>query len=219
MTQTTPPNRCRIVLIVPEGVQRDSFATRLREAIAGGDIASIILPKYASDDASFQQFAETIIPIAQEAGIAAIIAGDTRVAGRVGADGIHVEDGLDALEDAIERFQPKLMVGAGGAKTRDDALVLGEHAPDYMFFGRFGYDDKPEPHPRNLALGQWWAQMIEIPCIVMAGSDAASVEAVAATGTEFVALSRAVFADGIDAGDAIARINATLDETAPRFEE
>ena len=219
MTQTTPPNRCRIVLIVPEGVQRDSFATRLREAIAGGDIASIILPKYASDDASFQQFAETIIPIAQEAGIAAIIAGDTRVAGRVGADGIHVEDGLDALEDAIDRFQPKLMVGAGGAKTRDDALALGEAAPDYMFFGRFGYDDKPEPHPRNLALGQWWAQMIEIPCIVMAGSDAASVEAVAATGTEFVALSRAVFADGIDAGDAIARINATLDETAPRFEE
>lgn len=219
MTQTTPPNRCRIVLIVPEGVQRDSFATRLREAIAGGDIASIILPKYASDDAPFQQFAETIVPIAQEAGIAAMIAGDTRVAGRVGADGIHVEDGLDALEDAIDRFQPKLMVGAGGAKTRDDALVLGEAAPDYMFFGRFGYDDKPEPHPRNLALGQWWAQMIEIPCIVMAGSDAASVEAVAATGTEFVALSRAVFADGIDARDAIARINATLDETAPRFEE
>ena len=46
-----------------------------------------------------------------------------------------------------------MMVGAGGAKTRDDALELGEVRPDYIFFGRFGYDNKPEPHPRNLSLG------------------------------------------------------------------
>lgn len=61
--------------------------------------------------------------------------------------------------------------------------------------------------------------MIEIPCIVMAGSDIASVEAVAATGVEFVALSSAVFGEGIDPREAVARANALLDETAPRFEE
>ena len=61
--------------------------------------------------------------------------------------------------------------------------------------------------------------MIEIPCIVMAGSDVASVEAVAATGAEFVALSSAVFADGVDPQAAVARANAILDETAPRFED
>ena len=90
--------------------------------------------------------------------------------------------------------------------------------PDYLFFGRFGYDNTPEPHPRNLMLGRWWAEMIEIPCIVLAGSAIDSVEAVAATGAEFVALSSAVFADGVDAAAAIARANALLDETAPRFE-
>ncbi|WP_292327114.1 thiamine phosphate synthase, partial [Mesorhizobium sp.] len=116
-------------------------------------------------------------------------------------------------------FQGRMMVGVGGAKTRDDALALGEARPDYIFFGRFGYDNKPEPHPRNLSLGQWWAEMIQIPCIVMAGSDLASVEAVAATGAEFVALSSAVFADGIDPRGAIAAANALLDETAPRFED
>ncbi|RVD12740.1 thiamine phosphate synthase, partial [Mesorhizobium sp. M4B.F.Ca.ET.017.02.2.1] len=84
---------------------------------------------------------------------------------------------------------------------------------------RQGYDNKPEPHPRNLSLGQWWAEMIEIPCIVMAGSELASVEAVAATGAEFVALSSAVFADGTDPRAAVAAANALLDETAPRFED
>lgn len=214
-----PPNRCRIVLIAPPGREAAAFERHLRAAISGGDIASIILPAYGLDEASFQAFAERIVPVAQAANIAAIIAEDTRIAGRVGADGLHLETGRAALEEAIERFQDRLMVGAGGVKTRDDALDLGEARPDYMFFGRFGYDNKPEPHSRNLTLGEWWAEMIEIPCIVMAGSDIAWVEAVARTGTEFVALSSAVFGEGVDPEQAVARANAILDETAPRFEE
>ena len=60
--------------------------------------------------------------------------------------------------------------------------------------------------------------MIQIPCIVLGGTAIESVEPVAATGVEFVALSSAVFADGVDAAAAIARANELLDQTAPRFE-
>jgi thiamine-phosphate pyrophosphorylase len=218
MTELNPPNRCRIVLISPSGESADSFAAKFSAAVAGGDVASIILPANGMDEASFQAFAERIVPIAQAAGVAAIIAEDTRIAGRVKADGIHVEGGKAALAEAIASFQAKMAVGTGGAKTRDDALELGEERPDYVFFGRFGYDNTPEAHQRNLSLGGWWAEMIEIPVIVMAGSDIASVETVAATGADFVALSSAVFADGVDPGQAVARANAILDETAPRFE-
>jgi len=218
MTEATPPNRCRIVLIAPAGETPEQFEARLRQAIAGGDIASLIVPAFGRDEAAFQAFAARIVPVAQNAGIAVVIADDTRIAGRVGADGIHLECGREDLEEAIERHQAKMMVGVGGAKTRDDALELGEARPDYMFFGRFGYDNKPEPHNRNLALGRWWAEVVEIPCIVMAGSDIASVEAVAATGAEFVALSSAVFGDGIDPKQAVEKANALLDETAPRID-
>jgi thiamine-phosphate pyrophosphorylase len=215
MNDATPPNRCRIVLIAP----RDAPAERIAAAFEGGDVASLILPENGMDEAAFQAFAERIVPVAQAAGIAVIIAGDTRIAGRVQADGIHVEVSKDALAETIEHFQGKMMVGAGGAKTRDDALELGETRPDYIFFGRFGYDNKPEPHPRNLSLGRWWADMIQIPCIVMAGSDLASAAAVAETGAEFVALSAAVYGDGVDPREAVARANALLDAQAPRFED
>ncbi len=215
MNDATPPNRCRIVLIAP----KDAPAERIAAAFEGGDVASLILPENGMDEASFQAFAEQIVPLAQAAGIAVVIAGDSRIAGRVQADGIHVEVSKGELAETIEHFQGKMMVGAGGAKTRDDALELGEARPDYIFFGRFGYDNKPEPHPRNLSLGQWWADMIQIPCIVMAGSEIASVETVAVTGAEFVALSSAVFADDIDPKAAVATANAMLDETAPRFED
>jgi len=218
MNATTPPNRCRIVLISPAGETADGFAAKLEAAIAGGDIASIILPPNGMDEASYQAFAERIVPIAQAAGIAAIIVDDTRIAGRVRADGIHIEGGKAALAEAVERFQSDMAVGAGGVKSRDDALELGEERPDYVFFGRFGYDNKPEAHQRNLSLGGWWAEMIEIPGIVMAGSDLASVETVAATGIDFVALSSAVFAEGVDPRDAVERANAMLDASAPLAE-
>jgi thiamine-phosphate pyrophosphorylase len=211
------PNRCRIVLIAPAGLTAERFASRLRKAIEGGDVASLIVPVHGLDDASFQHFCEHVVPIAQEAGVAVIVEGDTRIAGRVGADGVHLETGSAEIGNDIERLQSRMMVGVGGAKTRDDALDLGELRPDYIFFGRFGYDTKPEPHHRNLTLGQWWADVIEIPCIVMAGSDIASVVDVAATGAEFVALSSAAFADDIDPRAAIERANALLDEAAPRF--
>lgn len=218
MTEQSSPNRCRIVLISPAGETADSFAAKFSAAIAGGDIASILLPANGMDEAAYQAFAERIVPIAQAAGIAALIVDDTRIAGRVKADGIHIDGGKAALAEAVESFQAKMAVGAGGVKSRDDALELGEERPDYVFFGRFGYDNKPEAHHRNLSLGSWWAEMVEIPGIVMAGSDLASVETVAATGADFVALSAAVFGEGVDPKAAVERANALLDQAAPRFE-
>ncbi|MEO3389175.1 thiamine phosphate synthase [Mesorhizobium sp. CAU 1741] len=214
MNPTEAPDRCRIVLIAPPREE----PKRILSAFEGGDVASLILPQWEADDDEFQSYAEAIIPGAQAAGLAVMIAGDPRIAARCRADGIHFEGSKQALAEIVEKHQAKLMVGTGGATTRDDALELGEVQPDYMFFGKFGYDNKPEPHPRNLKLGEWWGEMVRIPCIVMAGSDLAGLAAVAETGVDFVALSAAVFGDGIDPAQAVARANELLDQ-APRFDE
>ncbi|MDP3899396.1 MAG: thiamine phosphate synthase [Mesorhizobium sp.] len=214
-----PPNRCRLVLIADPRSDAGASAERVLAALTGGDVASLILVAGAVDEAEFQKYCETIVPKAQELGVAVIVAGDTRAAGRVGADGIHLETNKTEIAEAISKHAGKLFVGTGGAKTRHDALELGEAQPDYIFFGRFGYDNTPEPHPRNLGLGEWWAEIVQVPCIVLGGNQIASVEAVAATGAEFVALSAAVFADQTDPAGAVAAANALLDERAPRFED
>jgi thiamine-phosphate pyrophosphorylase len=219
MNDHNPPNRCRLVLIAPEDAEPEDFARQLGEAFSGGDVASLILPQYGMDEEAFQTLAERVAPLAQEHGVAVIIAGDSRVAGRVRCDGIHLEVNKSALAEAVEKANGRIMVGAGGVKTRDEALELGETRPDYLFFGRFGYDRTPEPHPRNLALGRWWAEMIEIPCIVLGGSDLASVETVGATGAEFVALTSAIFAADVTPGHAVTRANEILDRAAPRFDD
>ncbi|MGN8150859.1 thiamine phosphate synthase [Rhizobium rhizogenes] len=213
----SPEDRCRLVLIVPQAEDADLQAKALEDALRGGDVASVIIPQYALDDDSFQKRAEVLVPIVQAAGAAALVAGDSRVAGRVKADGLHVIGGVEPLAEAVEKFTPKMIVGGGNADDRHKALEQGEANPDYIFFGKLEGDIKPEPHPKNVALGEWWASMIEIPSIVMGGSDVASVVAVAESGVEFVALRQAVFAHAGGAAQAVAEANALLDEKAPRF--
>ena len=212
---TETPARCRLVLIAP----KDATPQALAAALSGGDVASLILPAWDMDEGAFQRHAEAVVPGAQGAGVAVMIAGDARIAMRARADGVHFEGGKQELADIVGKHQAKLMVGAGGATSRDDALELGETRPDYIFFGRFGYDLKPEPHPRNLKLGRWWAEMVALPCIVLGGAEISSVAEVAATGADFVALSAAVFAPGVDPAAAVAQANALLDAEAPRFED
>lgn len=216
MSEATTPNRCRVVLIAPPAANGE--AERIEAALSGGDVASLIIPDYGLEESAFQARAERLCRLAQERGVAAMIAGEARIAARIQADGIHVEGTKDDLAEIIRKHQGRMMIGCGGAKNRDDALELGETQPDYVFFGRFGYDTKPEPHPRNLLLGAWWSEMIQIPCIVLAGSEIASVVEVAKTGADFVALTNAVFA-GQDPAAKVAEANTLLDEHAPLFEE
>ena len=214
---STSEDRCRLVLIAPEIAKPDEAARIMADALKGGDVASVIIPQYGLDDADFQKLAEKLVPIVQQAGAAALIAGDSRTAGRAKADGLHITGGAEHLGEAIEKFTPKLIVGGGNAQERHSALEIGELQPDYIFFGKLDGDFKPEAHPKNLALGEWWASMIEIPCIVMGGTDPASVLEIAETGAEFAALRLAVFAEPGRAAAIVQETNAILDQKAPRL--
>lgn len=214
---STIEDRCRLVLVMPEISDGAEAARIMADALKGGDVASVIVPQYGLDDTSFQKLAEQVVPVIQKAGAAALIAGDSRTAGRAKADGVHIAGGVEALSEAVEKFTPKLIVGGGNAQERHRALEIGELQPDYIFFGKLDGDIKPEAHPKNLALAEWWASMVEIPCIVMGGTDAASALAIAETGAEFAALRLAVFAEPGRAAAIIQEMNAILDQKAPRF--
>ena len=214
---STSEERLRLVLVMPETDDADAAARLIGEALRGGDVASVIVPQYGMDDTRFQKLAEKVIPVIQQAGAAALLAGDSRVAGRAKADGLHIAGGVEELGEAIEKHTPKLIVGGGNAQDRHRALEIGELQPDYIFFGKLDGDIKPEAHPKNLALAEWWASMVEIPCIVMGGTNAESALAIAETGAEFAALRLAVFAEPGRAASIVQEVNALLDQKAPRF--
>ena len=206
------------MLVMPETDDGDMAARMIGEALRGGDVASVILPQYGMDDSRFQKLVEKVVPVVQQAGAAALVEGDSRVAGRARADGLHIAGNVADLGEAIGKHAPKLIVGGGNAQDRHHALEVGELQPDYIFFGKLDGDIKPEAHPKNLALAEWWASMVEIPCMVMGGTDPGSVLAIAETGAEFAALRLAVFSEPGRAAAIVQEINVLLDQKAPRFE-
>ena len=148
-----------------------------------------------------------LVPVIQSHGTAALVENHLRVASRTGADGVHISAGIGALRPAVEQFRPQRIVGAGNLADRHAAMLAGEMGVDYVFFGRAHGDIRPEPHPKNIALAEWWSGIFEIPAVVMAGRDIESVADAVATGAEFIALQSACW--DYDGGPAAAVTRAS----------
>lgn len=181
----------RLFLVMPPRFDAADMAPKLAEALGAGDIAAVLMTAEAGQTAAL---AETLVPLIQEAGAAALVADDTRLAGRMKADGVQVGGGLEDLRLAIESFRPKRIVGAGGITSRHAAMEAGEREPDYLFFGFPHGDTHDAAHPKTLALAEWWSALTELPAVAMAGRSPGSVADVAATGAAFVAVHDAVWA-------------------------
>lgn len=212
-----PLNRCRLVLITPDIEDITALEETVSSALRGGDVASVIIPQRDLGEHAFQDITSVLVPIIQKTGAAALIAGDTRVMGRCKADGVHVTGNADDLYDAVDRFSPEKIVGGGNAKDRHNSLSMGDTQPDYLFFGKLDGDIKSEPHPKNVKLGEWWSEFVEIPCIVMGGTDIESALEIAEVGCDFLALNSAIFSKPTESATKVAEMNALLDEKAPRF--
>lgn len=102
---------------------------------------------------------------------------------------------------------------------RHNALRIGELGPDFVLFGKLGSDVKEAAHPKNLALGEWWAAIVEVPAVVPCGSGLDTVIDVANTGVEFVLCQKSVFENDLTPMEAVAKANALLDEFAPELIE
>lgn len=210
-------DHCRLVLIASAST---CSSEALRAALEGGDVASLLIMADETDSGTFADICKEWVAIAQQMEIAVLVASDTQVAGRSEADGIFVDSGgLEVLDEAIARFSPHKIVGCGGIKERHRALEIGDRRPDFVFFGKLKGDIKPVPHRKNLALADWWSNLIETPCVIMGGNEIDSVIECAASGAEFVALNKAIFEHADGPKEAVRLVNQMLEKNAPRFEE
>lgn len=214
-TDTDELNRCRLILTANAGSIK---ADQLILAASAGDVASVILYSDGLQAHEFERYCKDVTPHLQEAGCAVLVTDDTQAFGRSGADGFFAEKKKTDLEDMIARFSPQNIVGCGNIKARHNALEIGELKPDFVFFGKLAGDIKPAAHPKNIALAEWWAELVEIPGVVMGGSDLNSLVDVAMTGIDFVALEQAVFEKGSPAENVVAA-NLLLDQHAPLLVE
>lgn len=227
--------RSRLFLITPPlsvAAWDASFPARFQAALSGsrnvagqdaqadqadqglGDVGCILLDVKSEDDRALDSLLEPLVRQAQARNVAVLILDDTRLAGRLGADGIQISDPkiLDPQDQA--RLQDNgLMLGVGGINTRHLALQTGERGVDYLFFGRTDREATPQTHPKTLGLSLWWAQMMAIPCVALAGTEDEAFDALAMGGVEFIAVREQVWRAG-DPAQEVERLNSRLDTIA-----
>jgi thiamine-phosphate pyrophosphorylase len=171
----------------------------IAQALAQGNVAAVILPRFDLNEAAYAEACANWVPAIQAAGAAALLDGvaSSQILGRLNADGLLVEvRGQEWIEDAldlVQRMQGNKIIGIYGNLDRDNALTAGDIGPDLVHFGPLARDIKPEPHAKNLKLAEWWASMIEVPCLIPAGNSLESIMEASQTRAEFIVLSSAVF--------------------------
>lgn len=197
----------RLCLITPAAFEPEAFAPDLDAALRSGDVASLLIDLTAFDDEAALRAAERLVPIAQANDAAAIVVGNINLALQSGADGVHLDRSGAELRRAVETMHPDRIVGAGGLRTRHDAMLAGESECDYLFFGRLDGDTAPGIFDKALDLAAWWSAVFEIPSMVMGGSALESVQEAVAAGIEFVALRDAIWRHEAGAAIAVATAN------------
>lgn len=203
------PDTCRLCLVTPPGAAPETFGSALDAALAGGDVASLIV---TGGPGELNRLAAAAVPVAQAHGVAALIHNDREIALSTGADGVHVDDRRADLAAFVATLHPERIAGVGNLTSRHDAMTAGEAEPDYLFFGRLDGDREAAIFPKALDLAEWWAALFEIPAVIMGGSDLASVHQASKAGIEFVALRRAVWEYPDGPGAAVAAANRLLAE-------
>ncbi|MGJ4854414.1 thiamine phosphate synthase [Labrys sp. KB_33_2] len=182
----------QIYLVTPALDDVAPFLPALRAALSAGDIACVLFTPVAGDDNGAKKLIKEIAPVVQGAGAALLVSGWSAVVARAGADGVHLNDGRKGLTDALDSFKPERIVGAGGIRTRDEAMTVAESGVDYVMFGEPARDGRLPPLEGVVERTAWWAELFEVPCVAFA-PDLAAVPLFADAGADFVALGNAVW--------------------------
>ena len=204
----------RLYLITPV-LDDASFAARLAEACATGAVAAVLLRLGASDERGLINLVKAYGPAVQDHDAALIVGADgnadlANVVARGGADGAHIAGDPARVRDLRDRLKAERAIGVGAIRTKDDAMSLGEAGADYLLFGEPRPDGSLPSLESVVERAAWWAEIFETPCVAYAPSLDA-VEALAATGAEFIAIADAVWSHPDGPAAAVKAAAAILD--------
>jgi thiamine-phosphate pyrophosphorylase len=201
------PLRPRLYIVTPPVSDALRLAASLEAMLDAGDVAALLLRSTVADEAQIRGHVATIAPLAHRAGTALLIEAMPELAARTAADGTHVDVG--GLSGALKILKPDRIVGAGGLRTRHDAMVAGEMGADYLMFGEPDATGRRPSVEAVLERVAWWVELFELPCVGFAVS-LDEVSQLAEAGADFVAASDLVWHDADDPAAGLRALAARL---------
>jgi len=170
-------------LTSPEGLASDVLAAMLDKVFSRCDIAAFLLRSSERDTAGMADMAAPLLQIARNYDVMFLIENSAGLARQLGADGIHLSDGLDGYDSARRQLGADAIIGIGCGGSRHQAMLAGEAGCDYVAFGaRSTAVATTGTFAEDREIARWWAELFEIPCVLMP----ASLDDAADPGCEFL---------------------------------
>jgi thiamine-phosphate pyrophosphorylase len=202
--------RQRLYLVTPAIDDAAPFAAALERALSAGDAAAVLLRLADGAERTLIERTKHLAGVVQSRDVALVIDNRAEIVARAGADGAHLS-GVTEFAAALALLKPERIAGAGGLRSRHDAMLAGEAGADYVMFG------DPDRNGRRPSFDElqerltWWAELFEIPCVAYAaGKD--EVAPLARTGADFIALGDWIWSAPQGAAAAVADAAASIDE-------
>lgn len=179
----------------------------LKEALAGGDVASFQLRlKHISDD-EIRRASDILRPIVQANGTAFILNDRPDLAAELGCDGVHIGQ-QDASYAQARAALPDGIVGVTCHDSRHLAMEASEAGADYVAFGAF-FPTKTK-QPSSIAspeLLRWWSELMVVPCVAIGGITLTNAHILIEAGADFLAVSAGVWEHAQGPRDAVRQFN------------
>jgi thiamine-phosphate pyrophosphorylase len=208
-------SNCRLYLISPPRLSPSNFADVLKEALAGGDVASFQLRLKDVDDDHIRKAVDTLRPLVQGADAAFILNDRPDLAEELGCDGVHVGQEDAPYAQARRILGPNRIVGVTCHDSRHLAMEAAEAGADYVAFGAFFPTTTKEPKTQaDIELLRWWSEMMVVPCVAIGGITVVNAPDLIKAGADFLAVSAGVWEHDDGPRDAVKAFNA-LFRSAP----
>ena len=197
---------CRLYLMTPPDLANQmalaDFLPRIEAALGAGDVACVLLRTAGLPGPAAERAAQALSPIVQAREVALLVEDQPEIARACGCDGVHLSGAGASLDAARRILGPEAIVGLACGLSRHAAMDAGEAGADYVAFA----GDAAELEP----LLAWWREMMEIPCVAMAGAGLENAAALALAGADFLAVGDAVWRHSAGPGAAVESLNALL---------
>ena len=206
MTAASP--RQRLYLVTPAISDPAPFTGELERALGAGDIAAVLLRLADDGERALIERTKHIAAVVQPRDVALVVDNRPEIVARAGADGAHLS-GVEKFAAALALLKPERIAGAGGLRSRHDAMLAGEAGADYAMFGEPDRAGRRPPFEAIEERVKWWAELVEIPCVGYAGSRD-EIAPLAQAGADFIALGEWLWMQEQGPAAGVAAVTALL---------
>ncbi|MBL4603944.1 MAG: thiamine phosphate synthase [Emcibacteraceae bacterium] len=201
----------RLYLITPSSFNLDEFSIILKDALDGGDVASVQLRMKESSDEDIIKAAQVLMPICHAKDVAFIINDSVDIAVKTGADGVHIGQEDMPIKEAREIIGADKIIGVTCKDSKHLAMTAGEQGADYVAFGTFyPTTTKITTTVASPKILNWWQEVFEIPCVAIGGINTENAAEMAKAGADFVAICSGVWDYPEGPAAAVKKINEEI---------